>query len=407
MNEQDIEILLRQIKNIVHNKLPLSEDEQPKVSSKELVDLQNAISYLAYCSAESNDFLKNLSIGNINIKAPDRHNLMASNLKELQSSLRHLAWQANQVANGDYKQKVSFLGEFSNSFNQMVAQLEERENKLKSKTDALTKSMNLLVAIMDGMRDWVVVTESKTGKVLYINLSAKEHFYNPQEDELICLGKSCNLLEHIRAYSSSDDSDEFMFSCNISGRDLYARTFSVQWNDKMAYVHFISDVTNERVQKEQLESLAFKDELTGLFNRRYGMQMLDNLVSGKKEFTVCMVDLDGLKYVNDSKGHLVGDDYIITVANAMLEIQDEDSVTCRVGGDEFIIIFPNYIEANAREKVNLLNEKISLIQKDYTLSISCGIFYVSSNMSLLPETILERADEKMYLVKKAKKACRE
>ncbi|MEG1761554.1 MAG: diguanylate cyclase [Hydrogenoanaerobacterium sp.] len=407
MNEQDIEILLRQIKNIVHNKLPLSEDEQPKVSSKELVDLQNAISYLAYCSAESNDFLKNLSIGNINIKAPDRHNLMASNLKELQSSLRHLAWQANQVANGDYKQKVSFLGEFSNSFNQMVAQLEERENKLKSKTDALTKSMNLLVAIMDGMRDWVVVTESKTGKVLYINLSAKEHFYNPQEDELICLGKSCNLLEHIRAYSSSDDSDEFMFSCNISGRDLYARTFSVQWNDKMAYVHFISDVTNERVQKEQLESLAFKDELTGLFNRRYGMQMLDNLVSGKKEFTVCMVDLDGLKYVNDSKGHLVGDDYIITVANAMLEIQDEDSVTCRVGGDEFIIIFPNYIEANAREKVNLLNKKISLIQKDYTLSISCGIFYVSSNMSLLPETILERADEKMYLVKKAKKACRE
>ncbi|MEG2852680.1 MAG: GGDEF domain-containing protein, partial [Hydrogenoanaerobacterium sp.] len=162
-----------------------------------------------------------------------------------------------------------------------------------------------------------------------------------------------------------------------------------------------------RVQKEQLESLAFKDELTGLFNRRYGMQMLDNLVSGKKEFTVCMVDLDGLKYVNDSKGHLVGDDYIITVANAMLEIQDEDSVTCRVGGDEFIIIFPNYIEANAREKVNLLNKKISLIQKGYTLSISCGIFYVSSNMSLLPETILERADEKMYLVKKAKKACRE
>ncbi|MEG0017842.1 MAG: GGDEF domain-containing protein, partial [Hydrogenoanaerobacterium sp.] len=135
-------------------------------------------------------------------------------------------------------------------------------------------------------------------------------------------------------------------------------------NDKMAYVHFISDVTNERVQKEQLESLAFKDELTGLFNRRYGMQMLDNLVSGKKEFTVCMVDLDGLKYVNDSKGHLVGDDYIITVANAMLEIQDEDSVTCRVGGDEFIIIFPNYIEANAREKVNLLNKKISLIQKN-------------------------------------------
>ncbi|MEG1490957.1 MAG: diguanylate cyclase [Oscillospiraceae bacterium] len=407
MNEQDIDVLFKQIKEIVLNKPPLPTSEQAKVSSEELRDLQNAISYLADCSAESNEFLRNLSIGNLNVQAPDRHNMMASNLKELQSGLKHLTWQANQVANGDYKQKVSFLGEFSDSFNQMVAQLEERENKLKSKTDALTKSMNLLIAIMDGMRDWVVVTESKTGEVLYINLSAKEHFYNPQNDQLVCLRKSCDLLKHLRTYSTSNDGDEFVFSCNISERDLYARTFSIQWNEKMAYVHFISDVTNERVEKEQLESLAFKDELTGLFNRRYGMQKLDDLVSDKKEFSVCMIDLDGLKRVNDSLGHLSGDDYLITIANAMLEIESPDSVTCRVGGDEFVIIFPNCVEAVAREKVKLLNENIASIKRDYTLSISCGIFYVSSNMNLLPETILERADEKMYIVKKEKKACRE
>ncbi|MEG1874722.1 MAG: diguanylate cyclase [Angelakisella sp.] len=407
MKEQDIEILLRQIKNIVWNKPPLPESEQPRVSCEELTDLQAAISYLAICAAESNDFLRNLSIGNLNVQPPERHNLMASNLKELQSGLKHLTWQANQVANGDYKQKVSFLGEFSDSFNQMIAQLEERENKLKSKTDALTKSMNLLIAIMDGMRDWVVVTESKTGEVLYINLSAKEHFYNPQKDELICYRKSCDLLEHLRNYSSANDSDEFMFSCNINGRDLYARTFSVQWNDKMAYVHFISDVTNERVEKELLESLAFKDELTGLFNRRYGMQALEHLVSDKKEFTVCLVDLDGLKQVNDSMGHLVGDDYIITIAQTMLGIVPADSISCRVGGDEFIAILPNCTESAAREKTKLLNERVASIAKEYPLSVSCGIFYVSSNMNLLPETILERVDEKMYSVKKSKKACRE
>ncbi|MEG1848136.1 MAG: diguanylate cyclase [Lachnospiraceae bacterium] len=408
MKKQDIEILLDQIKNIVFNKPPLPSGEQPIVSSKELTDLQSAISYLAHDFAESNDFLWNLSIGNIDVPAPDRHNRMASNLKELQSGLKHLTWQANQVANGDYKQKVSFLGEFSDSFNQMVTQLEERETKLKTKTDALTKSINLLIAIMDGMRDWVVVTEHQTGEVLYINLSAKEHFYDPSQDQLICLGKDCALLDHLRTYSTaSNDSDEFSFSCPINGRDLYARTFSIQWNDKMAYVHFISDVTNQKVEKEQLESLAFKDELTGLFNRRYCMQRLTDLVADKNDFTICMVDLDGLKRVNDSLGHLVGDDYITTIANAMLEIEHPNSVTCRVGGDEFIIILPQCTESDARDKIALLQEQIASIKKEYSLSISCGIFYVTSNMSLLPETILERADDKMYLVKKAKKACRE
>ncbi|MEG2770240.1 MAG: diguanylate cyclase [Oscillospiraceae bacterium] len=406
MDEKDINILLLQIKNILLNKPPLPENEQPKVSTKELIDLQNAISYLAVCSAETNDFLGNLSTGNINVQAPDRHNLMASNLKELQSGLKHLTWQANQVANGDYKQKVSFLGEFSDSFNKMIFQLEERENKLKNKTEALTNSINLLIAIMDGMRDWVVVTESQTGEVLYINLSAKEHFYNPQTDKLICSGKSCGLLDYLRAYSTEKDNREFVFSCSVNGRDLLAKTFSIQWNEKMAYVHFISDITSEKIEKEQLESMAFKDELTGLYNRRYCMQILDELVSDKKEFTVCMVDLDGLKRVNDSMGHVVGDDYLITIANAMLEIDYENSIICRVGGDEFIIILPDCAESTAKEKIKQLNENVYKMKKDYILSISCGVFYVSSNMNLLPETILERVDQKMYTVKKAKKATR-
>lgn len=69
---------------------------------------------------------------------------MAGAAKELQANLKHLAWQANQVANGDYNQHVSFLGEFSDSFNRMVSQLSEREVRLKEQSAALEESVHLM-----------------------------------------------------------------------------------------------------------------------------------------------------------------------------------------------------------------------------------------------------------------------
>ncbi|MGO5051015.1 HAMP domain-containing protein [Lachnospiraceae bacterium LCP25S3_G4] len=103
--------------------------EELKSESEELADLQEAVLYLSNCLAESNEFLKSLRMGELDVKAPSRHNFLAGNLKELHSALKYLTWQANQVANGDYNQSVSFLGDFSTSFNQMIHQLAERESQ--------------------------------------------------------------------------------------------------------------------------------------------------------------------------------------------------------------------------------------------------------------------------------------
>ena len=124
MDNQDIDLLVQQLRTILLNK-PLA--KEPRVQSEELETLQDGIFYLADCLAEANGFLDQLRKGNLDTPSPGRHNFLAGSLKELHSALKHLTWQANQVANGDYSQSVDFLGDFSASFNRMIAQLAEAE----------------------------------------------------------------------------------------------------------------------------------------------------------------------------------------------------------------------------------------------------------------------------------------
>lgn len=94
-------------------------------NSKEISILLNSTINLIKSISESYTFVNELSIGNLNFTAP-RKNLLLSPFKNLQANLRHLTWQVQQIAKGDYKQNVDFMGDFSDAFNLMIAQLRER-----------------------------------------------------------------------------------------------------------------------------------------------------------------------------------------------------------------------------------------------------------------------------------------
>ncbi|MEG0910400.1 MAG: diguanylate cyclase [Ruthenibacterium sp.] len=400
MREQDVEILLAQIQNIILNK-PIS--GIAKTESEELADLQDAISYLADSLSEANEFLKNLSMGNLDAKTPSRHNFLAASLKELHAGLRSITWQAEQVANGDYGQKVNFLGEFSDSFNKMAAQLAEREAALREQTDALTHSMNLLIAIMDGMDSWVLVAEKDTNQVLYTNQSAHERFYDAGTGLYICGEYNCLLHKNLLARPSADYEQPFEFHCPRNDKTLRVKAFAIHWNGKMAYVYFIADITGERAQTNKLESMAFKDELTGLYNRRYGIQQLTALLSSGQPFAVCLIDLDQLKCVNDELGHTIGDEYITTVTHEMTRLCCDECSLFRVGGDEFVALRQDGTEEIMRKMVSKLEKRIAAIPRNYTMAISCGILAVPAGSDLTVENVMTRVDEKMYVVKNEKK----
>ena len=89
-------------------------------------DVGKGMLYLNSLLVEAKAFANELSNGNLNCDVPSAKNEIASPLKSLHATLRHLTWQAQQVANGDYSQRVNFMGDFSEAFNNMIVQLEQQ-----------------------------------------------------------------------------------------------------------------------------------------------------------------------------------------------------------------------------------------------------------------------------------------
>jgi diguanylate cyclase (GGDEF)-like protein/PAS domain S-box-containing protein len=173
----------------------------------------------------------------------------------------------------------------------------------------------------------------------------------------------------------------------------------------------IRDITEQAKQAEALKYMAFHDQLTGLLNRR---ALMDDMEEGIKrasnsnqEMALISIDLDRFKYLNDTLGHLVGDEILKKVAERLAEIQTSGVQVYRQGGDEFMII----IHHTNRQSVSKFAEKILskftnafyLESQDYYISPSIGIsmFPVDGFDS---ETLIKNADEALFRVKERGKA---
>jgi signal transduction histidine kinase/DNA-binding response OmpR family regulator len=97
----------------------------------ELQMLGKGLQFFCECAMESSNLAKSLSKGILGTPLPSRQNEMAAPLKSLHATLSHLTWQTQQVAKGDYNQRVDFMGEFASAFNTMVQQLDERWKSLE------------------------------------------------------------------------------------------------------------------------------------------------------------------------------------------------------------------------------------------------------------------------------------
>lgn len=163
------------------------------------------------------------------------------------------------------------------------------------------------------------------------------------------------------------------------------------------------------VANRRLHEVARTDVLTGFYNRRYAMERLqhewDASWRSERPLACMMIDLDNFKLVNDRYGHDVGDRLLVRVAEVVRENLRSSDVTCRIGGDEFLVICPDTEPLALRHCAERLLEAVRGIcletpQGALGASLSIGIAVRQAGMRSL-EQLLKAADESMYLAKLA------
>lgn len=159
----------------------------------------------------------------------------------------------------------------------------------------------------------------------------------------------------------------------------------------------------ERKRKDQETRLrlylaqASADGLTGLATRRIGRERLDELDAQHLPYTLAFIDIDGLKQINDTHGHLRGDEYLIACA-AELSAAFPLSLVVRWGGDEFLIIDEDMSEAQMEARLSKLEEQGGA--KPTPIKFSFG---VATGSSAGFDETLQHADKTMYAAKRGKR----
>ena len=184
-------------------------------------------------------------------------------------------------------------------------------------------------------------------------------------------------------------------------------------NNKLThYVAIFSDVSAQKAAEQKIHHLAFFDPLTNLPNRRLLLDRLQQEIAAAKRQksygALLFLDLDHFKNLNDSRGHQVGDELLIQVAQRLKSIIRNEDTACRLGGDEFIVMVPGRFSSlqQATNHVAMLAEKILLaINQPFVVQGSEHHFSTSIGVTLYPETvdqpedIIQQADTAMYRAK--------
>lgn len=158
---------------------------------------------------------------------------------------------------------------------------------------------------------------------------------------------------------------------------------------------------------DHLRRLSTTDPLTGLFNRRFlelrAAEEVDRARRYGTPLSLLVVDLDGLKAINDTRGHRAGDEAIRTVARSIAESARTNDVPARVGGDEFAVLLPQTTRAEAVAAGKRIASEVARREdaQGASLSVSVGVAELDGARSGSIEALLTAADDALYEAKEA------
>lgn len=174
--------------------------------------------------------------------------------------------------------------------------------------------------------------------------------------------------------------------------------------DTIAYKGIYTDISNLKKYEEKIRYLSYHDQLTGLYNRRFFEEELKRLDTQRNyPLSLLMIDVNGLKLINDVFGHKAGDLSLTKIAEILKKEFRSDEIIARVGGDEFVILLPNTDSAAIEKIIERVRKAVS---KEKVEGIALSIAYgwdTKRDSYTHMDDVFKRADTEMYTQKNSEK----
>lgn len=164
--------------------------------------------------------------------------------------------------------------------------------------------------------------------------------------------------------------------------------------------------------QEALKEQALKDSLTGLWNRGALFDMLEKEAYRAQRdrfaITLVMIDLDHFKGINDTYGHLIGDEVLREIANRLCQAMRPYDFAGRYGGEEFLIVLPSCSRRYGAQRAEDFRRAIAerpVVTSIGPLTVTCSLGVAACDEGMKPEVLVHRADEALYRAKREGRNC--
>lgn len=241
-------------------------------------------------------------------------------------------------------------------------------------------------------------------------LSGFKLFDDPNvSDPVKSLLLNCETVKYVAPFSFDTVAEKKLYVSRKTGM-IYIYVIIVPLADQgcspAGYMVMVQDVTDQKRAEEELKFLSLHDSLTGLYNRSYFEQEMERVQNGRYFSAVVVVcDIDGLKSLNDTRGHETGDGLLRAAASAIQGAFRTGDMVARIGGDEFAAVIPNCSRSGVEGIKKRIERNISSFNSagnGFTMSISVGCSF-GDGQPLDMEELFREADRRMYVEKRNRK----
>ncbi|WP_053955355.1 EAL domain-containing protein [Inediibacterium massiliense] len=360
------------------------------------IDLENHIDYRLPLIENDTFFGLTLSINHLLDKTYSYLEELKTNQGKLQSSNEELTAAYEQLSASEEELRAQY---------DEIQTYTDRLESLQQKYEIAIQGTNSAVWEVDP-RDETIYFSQEFRNIVGKNIKGKisevlDEFLDIKDREivreefLLCKnGQREEIYVQVRIKDYKDQLRHML----IRGRGIYDE------NRNLTFISgIILDITKLKEQEDYIQYLAYNDELTNLPNRITFLQKLQQATKKNESGAVMLLDLDNFKEINDTLGHVYGDEVLKKVAQEFVNIKDDNMFVARFGGDEFLVLIENEeeilaIEHYAKKIIEIFKNKFMIEEHGIYISASLGITRYPFDSNKVNELIMN-ADMAMYKVK--------